>query len=349
MRKLSLLLSILLSFVCMISLAHASSGDITVWTKTYTLSEAQKQIVEPLLKRIEKQKIAKIKIRLVNLAIRQYTNKQKIAQKQGKIDLAKFYSGIIDTLNGKMNTANTGSTNSFTWSQGIWQIKKTNIETTWGSTIWGTSTNDYNGMTQAEIEQSRIRQNVNTTFELTKSYWVTQSQFLNEVAKNYPIGSYGYNYAQTLNVGNSSSRYNANHGGIWTTSNQTGLTGKALEESTIIGEVTTSYNNAIIMGFTKSQFLSFMREDYGETGYGYQYAQTLSFPSDEVQQKKMKEYKEKEQAKNLIDEKYQTVYLVNLIKLRKWKKEARRIFLAEIQKLYWTTSYAYQYADSISK
>gem|GEM_PF-5528827 len=48
----------------------------------------------------------------MSISIKQYTNKQQSAQKQGNTNLAKFYSGIIDTLNGKVNTANTGSTNN---------------------------------------------------------------------------------------------------------------------------------------------------------------------------------------------------------------------------------------------
>lgn len=284
MRKLSLLLSLLLSFVSMVSLSHASSGDITIWTKTYTQSEAQKQIVEPLLKRLERQKIAKTKIRLINLTIRQYTNKQKIAQKQGKTDLIKFYNGIIDTLKWKVNTIGTGSLNGGT-ENSITKInesltKNPITQSPWLNSwawIWGNGTNDYNGMTQEQKEKAITEQAVNSYYNSAKAQWTTQSQFLSYMKTKYGESSYAYQYAQTLSFG-SSSQGTSNQWGLWTTSNQTGLSWVALEQSNIIWNVNWEYQNIDLSVVSKAQFLQYISDNYGWTNsYAYQYAKTLSF------------------------------------------------------------------------
>jgi hypothetical protein len=94
----SLLISTLIISFTLASTIHAASGDITVGTRAYTAVQAESQIVAPLLARLSRQKVAKTKLRLTNLAIRQYTLKQKSAKKQGKIELAQFYTSIIARL-----------------------------------------------------------------------------------------------------------------------------------------------------------------------------------------------------------------------------------------------------------
>lgn len=113
----SIIVSALIVSLTLTSTLHAASGDITIGMHTYTAVQAESQIVAPLLTRLNRQKVAKTKLRLTNLAIRQYTLRQKSAEKQGKIELAQFYTSIIarlTTMRVSLPTTQTSSTGSTT-------------------------------------------------------------------------------------------------------------------------------------------------------------------------------------------------------------------------------------------
>ncbi len=358
MRKSLLLLPILLSFISFLSLTHASSGDITIWNKTYTQSEAQKQIVEPLLRRIQKQKVAKIQARIVSISIKQYTNKQQSAQKQGNTDLANFYSGVVNTLKGKINISSTGSVNGSTGNKENNLLNSTTKNSTkqspWLNSwawIWGNGTNDYNGMTQTQKEQTMIRQQVNEDYNVYIQMKLKQSDFLKEIASKYWISSYAYQYAQTLSFGSPTTRPDINNN-WWATTEQTGLTWIAAEQNQIRWQVNTTYRNVSSNpNITKAQFLVAIASKYWTSSYAYEYAQTLNFGSlDSVNKNNAWGTTTDQtglswtaQEQSIIKWQINTIY--NNVKNTVTKTQ----FLQAIAEDFgWTSSYAYQYAQTLS-
>jgi hypothetical protein len=116
-------------------------------------------------------------------------------------------------------------------------------------------------MTQTEKEHAMMEQQVNTVYNNVKDT-ATKAQFLQAIADDFGgISSYAYKYAQTLSFGNSTS--SVNQGGLGTTSSQTGLTGKAQEESMIRGQVNEDYNIYIKMKLSREDFLKEITSKYG--------------------------------------------------------------------------------------
>lgn len=401
MRKPLLTLPILLSFVSLVSLTHASSGDITLWNKTYTQEQAQKQIVEPLLQRIQKQKKAKIQARIVSISIKQYTNKQQSTQKQGNTNLANFYSGVVNTLKGKVNISGTGSINL-----------RENMDTT-HIVIDPMSINTYtvDGITFSLTAEQK-KSSEAKVLSLKSWFCGDKWDFLMLIKQNgYSNVSYEYHFASTLSYQEyingkmtCSVPYNANHGGLWTTSNQTGLpnttsdnttnqTGlswtastkpdinnnwwattdqnwlswTAEEQNRIQGEIRTIFNSYKEFWATKQQFLSEVLKQYWANSYGYQFAQTLSLGNSNNTTTQVpitrnlwlnsgawiwgngtNDYNwmtqtEKEHA--MIEQEVNIDYNNAVTS----PKATKSLFLQVIAENFgWTSSYAYQYAQTLS-
>lgn len=71
----------------------ASQPQLFTW-----VTNTEARLYTTSIEKILKQKNSKIQSRLIALTLRQYTNKQKLAEKQGKIELASFYTSAISRL-----------------------------------------------------------------------------------------------------------------------------------------------------------------------------------------------------------------------------------------------------------
>ncbi len=78
MRKLSFLCLLTIPFFLSLEYAHATTIPIIPYVK----SDIQLHLIEPLLKKIEKQKSPEIKLNIIYISIREYRRKQKKVQKE---------------------------------------------------------------------------------------------------------------------------------------------------------------------------------------------------------------------------------------------------------------------------